>query len=249
MKAIILAAGYATRLYPLTLNCPKPLLDVAGAPMLDYVMRCIHGIKEIDDVIIVTNERFASNFEDWTQKTSFRFSGKRPIVINDHTTNNENRLGAIGDVKYVLAQLDIKDDILILAGDNLFSEPLESFGEWGQKLKSPLIALYDVKNLELVKKYSTVSIDDQGIVTDFEEKPQNPQTTLTAIALYYYPASILPYFKQYTDEGNNPDQPGRFVQWLCKKVKVHTWQVPGWWLDIGSKECLDEASRLLTERK
>ena len=246
MKLIILAAGYATRLYPLTLNQPKPLLPVAGKPMLEHVLDNIATIDAIDHAYIVTNAKFASHFEKWAE------SYKRPnlhfgfTIVNDQSTNEDNRLGAIGDTHLVLTKHDINDDIIVIGGDNLFSEDLAGFGDYCQQMKAPVTGVYDVGDLEQIKKYNSIEIDENGRILFFEEKPQSPKSTLTGIALYYYPSSVLPLINQYIAEGNNPDQPGRLVQWLYPRVPFYVWKVPGIWYDVGSIETLEEANRVFS---
>lgn len=247
MKVILLAAGYATRLYPLTENCPKPLLKVAGQAMLDHVLEAISPISSIEEVIVVTNSKFATHFQQWAQESPFRLGGKPVRVVDDLTTDDKNKRGAIGDIYYVVKQLEIKGDILVLAGDNLFEKDLKAFGELCLQRQAPVVGVYDVGDLELIKKYSCVSTDSEGKITSFEEKPAHPQTTLCAIALYYYPAATVELIEQYVNQGNNPDQPGRFVAWLYTRQAVYTWKVPGLWYDIGSKEGLEEADRVFSQ--
>jgi glucose-1-phosphate thymidylyltransferase len=141
----------------------------------------------------------------------------------------------------------VDDDLIIVAGDNLFSEKLGDFGKFCREKNAPVLALYDVGNLEEIKKYNAISTDAAGRITFFEEKPQKPTSTLTGIALYFYPKSTIPLIKQYLAEGNNPDQPGRLVQWLYPRTGVHTWRVPGTWFDIGSKETLEEANQIFAK--
>jgi len=135
----------------------------------------------------------------------------------------------------------------VVAGDNLFSKKLEGFGQFCREKNAPVLALYDVGNLEEIKKYNSVTMDAAGKITFFEEKPKNPTSTLTGIALYYYPKSTIPLIKQYIAEGNNPDQPGRLIQWLYPRTPVYTWKVPGIWYDIGSKETLEEANKIFAK--
>ncbi len=240
MKVIVLAAGYATRLYPLTENCPKPLLPVAGIPMLDHVLRTIKPITGIDEIIVVTNHKFAPHFNKWAE--NFNLPGKKILILDDLTTDDSNKKGAVGDIHYVLTQLNINDDILVLAGDNLFEKNLKEFGDFCKKIKAPVVGIYDVGSIDLVKKYSCVTMTpDEGRITSFEEKPQNPQNTNSAIALYYYPADVLSLIKKYIHDGNNPDQPGRLVQWMYTRIPFYTWKISGLWYDIGSKEALAEA--------
>ena len=248
MKQIILAAGYATRLYPLTENTPKPLLPVAGMPMLEHVLASSAAIGHIDRTLVVTNNKFAGHFQEWLagyQEAHPDFNG---AIINDGTTSNEDRLGAIGDLQLVLEQESIDDDVLVIAGDNLFTGDLRGFGARCRETNEPVLGLYDVGTREEARKYGVVAVDDHSRLTSFEEKPEEPKSTLIGIALYYYPRATLPEISRYIKEGNNPDQPGRLVQWLYPQQPVYTWTVPGDWLDIGSKETLEAANALFAAR-
>jgi glucose-1-phosphate thymidylyltransferase len=247
MKVIILAAGYATRLYPLTLTQPKPLLPVAGKPMVEYVLDNLAPIGGIDRVFVVTNAKFAGHFQKWSDhygatKSKFDFT-----IVNDGSTDDTNKLGAIGDIHYVIQRENVDDDIIIVAGDNLFSDKLGDFGKFIRERNAPVLAVYDVGNLEEIKKYNSISVDGHGKITFFEEKPKQPKSTITGIALYFYPRSTIALIKQYIAEGNNPDQPGRLIQWLYPRTPVYTWRVPGLWYDIGSKETLEEANKIFAK--
>jgi glucose-1-phosphate thymidylyltransferase len=244
MKVLILAAGYATRLYPLTLNQPKPLLPVAGKPMIEHVLDNLAPIAGIDRVYVVTNARFAGHFQQWADhyradNCPFQFT-----IIDDGTTDDSNKLGAIGDIHFVLTRERVDDDLIVVAGDNLFSEKLGEFGRFCREKQAPVLGVYDVGDLEEIKQYNALGLGPDGRVVFFEEKPKRPASTLTGIALYFYPRSMLPLIRQYMAEGNNPDQPGRLIQWLYPRTPVYTWLVPGHWHDIGSKESLEEANRL-----
>ena len=246
MKLIILAAGYATRLYPLTLNQPKPLLPVAGKPMLEHVLDNVHTIQAIDQAYIVTNAKFVNHFQKWAdgyQRPNLNFSF---TIVNDHSTDDSNKLGAIGDLHLVLTTFNIDDDIIVVGGDNLFSNDLREFGEYCQQMNAPVTGVYDVGDLEQIKKYNAIEIDENNRITYFEEKPKEPKSTLTGIALYYYPKPVLPLIHEYIAEGNNPDQPGRLVQWLYPRVPFYVWKVPGIWFDVGSIETLEEANRVFS---
>ncbi len=247
MKVIILAAGYATRLYPLTLTQPKPLLPVAGKPMIEYVLDNLAPIGGLDHIYVVTNSKFARHFQEWADHYRATKAKLDFTIVNDGSTDDTNKLGAIGDLRLVLTRQHVDDDVIVVAGDNLFSEKLTDYGRVCREKKNPVLAVYDVGELEQVKKYNAITIDGDGRIVFFEEKPKTPTSTLTGIALYYYPRSTLPLVEQYIAEGNNPDQPGRLVQWLYPRLPVYTWRVPGLWFDIGSKESLEEANRIFAK--
>jgi len=247
MKVIILAAGYATRLHPLTLTQPKPLLPVAGKPMIEYVLDNLIPIGGLGRIYVVTNAKFAGHFQQWADNYRTTNSELDISVVNDGSTDDTNKLGAIGDLHLVVTREKIDDDIIVVAGDNLFSEALGAFGSFCREKKAPVLAVYDVKDLEQIKKYNAITLAPDSRITFFEEKPKNPSSTVTGIALYFYPRSTIPLIKQYIAEGNNPDQPGRLIQWLYPRVPVYTWPVPGLWYDIGSKETLEEANRIFAK--
>ena len=248
MKVLILAAGYATRLYPLTLTQPKPLLPVAGKPMVDYVLDNLAPIPGIDRVYIVTNAKFAGHFQKWADHYRATKAKLEFTIINDGSTDDTNKLGAIGDLHLVLQRENLDDDLIVVAGDNLFSQSLEQFGVFCRQKNQPVLGVHDVGSLDQAKKYGVVDADADGRITSFIEKPTNPASTLIGIALYYYPRATLPLIRQYIAEGNNPDQPGRLIQWLYSRQPVFTWTVPGIWYDIGSKETLEEANRIYGKR-
>jgi glucose-1-phosphate thymidylyltransferase len=168
-------------------------------------------------------------------------------IVNDGSTDDSNKLGAIGDIHLVLAREKLEDDLIVVAGDNLFSQSLEDFGAYCRRKGEPVLAVYDVGNLEEITKFNSISMDPEGKIIFFEEKPKKPSSTLTGIALYYYPVKTILLIHQYIAEGNNTDQPGRLVQWLYRRVPVYTWRVPGIWFDIGSKEGLEEANRIFSK--
>jgi glucose-1-phosphate thymidylyltransferase len=253
MKLLVLAAGYATRLRPLTDNQAKPLLPVRGRPMIDHVLDKFHGCAAIDAVYVVSNSRFAPQFQDWAQTvpTQHPGCGWQVRVFDDGTRSNEDRLGAIGDIHFVLDAAQLDDDLIVVAGDNLFSQPLSDYVAMAQR-QGILIGVYDVGNLEQIKQYNNIALAADAVageaaerITFFEEKPAQPVSTLTAIALYHYPRRALPLIRKYIAEGNNPDQPGRLVQWLVPRTPCYAYRVGGLWLDIGSKESYEEAQRLL----
>lgn len=243
MNVLILAAGYATRLYPLTLTKAKPLLEIAGKPMIERLMDHLASVPGLQTIFIVTNNKFAGDFQAWADQYRERHSKFHFKIINDGSTSDEDKLGAIGDINLVMTRENLgNDDLLVIAGDNLFSEPLTGFVEFA-KTTEAIVAVYDVGSRDAIKKYGCVTVDQAGVITEFVEKPQEPKSTLAAIALYYYSRTVLPLFSTYLKEGNNPDQPGRFLQWLYTRKPVKTFQIAGLWLDIGSRETLEEADK------
>lgn len=244
MNVLILAAGYATRLYPLTLKKAKPLLEVAGKPMIEWVLDNLAPVSDIEIIYIVTNNKFAKDFQTWADDYKRRHSKFRFTIINDGSNDDSDKLGAIGDINLVLTREDLStSDLIVVAGDNLFSEPLTDFANSARNSLATL-ATYDVGDLEAMKKYANIDINSEGVITHFEEKPANPKSTLAGIALYYFSRETIPLFTTYLAAGNNPDQPGRFIQWLYQRKPVKTFQIKGTWFDIGSKETLEEANRI-----
>jgi glucose-1-phosphate thymidylyltransferase len=249
MNAIILAAGYATRLHPLTLNKAKPLLEVAAKPIVEWVLDNLRPVPNLGTVFLVTNDKFASDFQNWANAYQDRHRGVRIKVMNDGSTSDDDKLGAIGDINFVLTREDLAgDDLLVIAGDNLFDEPLTGLVNAAKGVDA-MVAVHDTGDLEAMKKYGAVSIDQNGVITHFEEKPDKPKSTLAAVALYYYSRETLPLFTTYLAAGNNPDQPGRFLQWLYTRKPVKTYQIKGRWLDIGSKGTLEKANEIFSMTK
>lgn len=247
MNVLILAAGYATRLYPLTLTKAKPLLAVAGKPMIEWVMDNLAPVEDIDTIYVVTNNKFAQDFQAWADSYQQRNRNRKLTIVNDNSTDDSDKLGAIGDINLVLVREDLgRDDLMVVAGDNLFSEPLTEFVAHARGSEATL-ATYDVGDLEAIKKYSAITLDQVGVITSFEEKPQEPKSTLTGIALYYFSRDTISLFTTYIAAGNNPDQPGRFIQWLYTRKRVQTFQITGTWFDIGSKETLEQANELFQQ--
>jgi glucose-1-phosphate thymidylyltransferase len=247
MNVLILAAGYATRLYPLTLTKAKPLLEVAGKPMIEWVLDNLAPIPDIGTVYVVTNDKFAEDFQAWADgyaKSQPKVAFK---IVNDGSRSDADKLGAIGDIRLVITREELTNEpLIVVAGDNLFSEPLADFVAKA-KGSAAMLATYDVGDLEAIKKYASIKIDGEGVITHFEEKPEKPESTLTGIALYYFAPETLELFTTYIAAGNNPDQPGRFIQWLYTRRPVKTYQIKGTWYDIGSKATLEEANEIFAQ--
>jgi glucose-1-phosphate thymidylyltransferase len=237
MVALILAAGYATRLRPLTDEVPKQLLPVGGRPMVDWILDKIHEAG-IDDVHLVTNARFAPLFDRWA-------AGKGVIVHDDGTTSNDDRLGAIGDIAFV----GLDDDLLAIAGDNLFDYSLRDLIAFRDEKGGSAVAVLDVGDVRLARRYGIVAVDEDDRIVDFVEKPQDPPSTLAATATYLYTREHARLVPTYLAEGNPPDQPGNYVAWLHKREPVYAYRFDGGWYDIGDPEQLLAADNRMRGRE
>ncbi len=239
MDAIILAAGYGTRLHPLTLDKPKPLLQVAGKPIIEHIINKLQDIDIVDKIYIVTNNKFEGQFTGWLHN----FTAKKPIeIINDGTSSNEERLGALGDINYVINTKNVQKDIIVITGDNLFELSLHGIVNLFTKRKHNAIVLYDVKDRSLARHYGVVQVKD-NIVTDFEEKPISPKSTLVSTGIYIFPRKTIGLIGKYISQGNNPDKTGDFIEWLHKREKVYAHITDKIWYDIGNLEQLEQANR------
>ena len=242
MKALILAAGYATRLRPLTDNRAKPLVPVGGRPMVDWTLDKISEVPDVDEIHLVTNGRFATDFKEWARD-------REVVIHDDETESNEDRLGAIGDIVFVAdAQEWEGEDVLVVAGDNLFDFSLAEYVDWWQTKDGSAIAVYAQPNPDLVSQYSVVELDSDDRVLSFVEKPEKPESNLTAIATYVYHRAHLALLRAYLAEGNSPDQPGHFIAWLHTRAPVYGYRFDGEWLDIGDHSQLLEADNRYRRR-
>jgi glucose-1-phosphate thymidylyltransferase len=240
MKAIILAGGYATRLQPLTDDLSKCLLPVGGKPVIEWILERIRGVDEIDQVHVVTNSRFAEDFQRWAA------SEDGVTVHDDETSSNDDRLGAIGDVAFTLERARIDDDVLVVAGDNLFDYELADFTAfWRSKGVASAVAVHDVGDLQLASQYGIVDVAGDDQVVAFVEKPSQPASTLAATATYIYGREHVPLVARYLSEGNAPDQIGSFIAWLHSREPVYAYRFAGSWLDIGDNDQLLAADNML----
>lgn len=237
MKALILAAGYAKRLYPLTLNQPKPLLPVGGKPILSHIAEKIVKIKLVDQIYVVTNDRFFSHFQDWKRS----YSQPTPCeIFNDGTTDNENRLGAIGDIRFVLEKTAVRDDFLILAGDNIFEFELGDFVRFF-KAKGSSIACFDLGSFEKASQYGVLKLGAGDRILEFLEKPRHSPSSLISTGVYAYTSGDLDLLNRYLSEKGPADAPGYFLSWLIKEKDVYGFRITGGWYDIGDMESYKEA--------
>ncbi len=239
MKAIILGAGYGTRLYPLTRNKPKPLLTVGGKTILERILEKVDEVSELDHVLVVTNDKFTSHFEAW--KRELRWS--KPIeIINDGTTSNENRLGAVGDIYFAVKQRDLDEEILVVGGDNVFEFDLKKAWGFFQEKASSVVGLYDmVDKAKVAGLYGVVSINEEAKIEAFEEKPKKPKSALISTAVYFLTREDLAELRRYIEEGNSPDNLGDFIRYLITDRNIYGYVFRENWFDIGSFEQLEGA--------
>jgi glucose-1-phosphate thymidylyltransferase len=247
MKVIILAAGYATRLYPLTLDRPKPLLEVAGKPLMEYILEKVSKITEIQDVYIVTNNKFHQHFTDWRNKYKTRLNIR---VINDGTMTNEDRLGAIGDIDYVVQKQGINEDILVIGGDNLFQFDIGDCVRFMKEKRASVVGLYDmIDKAKVAKRFGVVDIDRERKIIGFEEKPEQPKSSLMSTAIYLFTKDDVREIRRCIEENHKPDNSGDFVKYLSEKKPVYGFVFSGVWYDIGTKDLYDEANRVFAGKK
>ncbi len=239
MKALILAAGYAKRLWPLTKNKPKPLLEVKGKPIAEHIIKHFDEIPEIDEIFVVTNEKFSMNFEQWADE----FDGKLKVkIINDMTTSNDDRKGAVGDMKYSLDEVKINDDLLVIAGDNLFEYKLADFYKFFKEKGHSVVACKDMGSKDEVKeKFGVVELDSDGKIIGFEEKPAEPKSALASTACYIFSKEDIKEINNYLEADNPADNAGDFVKWLANHKPVYGFVFTEKWFDIGSFESLGDA--------
>jgi glucose-1-phosphate thymidylyltransferase len=241
LKALVLAAGYATRLRPLTNSIPKMLLPLADRPMLDYLVDRIREVDEVEEIHLVTNSRFADAFREWAPEDV--------LVHDDGTTSNEDRLGAIGDIAFAIERGGLEgEDLLVVAGDNLIGYSLADFVDFWRTKGGSAIAVHEVADRSLLRTYGVVELDADDRVVGLEEKPAEPKSDLAATASYLYRGDHLALLPRYFEEGNPPDAPGNFMVWLHTREPVYGYRAPGEWYDIGDVGQLLAADNLLRER-
>ncbi len=249
MKALILAAGYATRLRPLTDTRAKELLPVGERPIIDWIVDSIDGVDAVDEVHVVTNARKAPAIQAWAATR-----GGDIHVHDDGTSTNDDRLGAIGDLRFVIDNAQIDDDMLVIAGDNLFDFSLADYVAFWEAKRAAVgaasaVAVRDVGSLDIARRMGIVALADDARVTDFVEKPEDPPSTLAATATYLYDRRHVALVGEYLDAGNPHDQPGRYVAWLQERAPVYGWVFAEPWYDIGDAEQLLVADNHLRVRR
>lgn len=241
MKVLILAAGYGTRLYPLVTNTPKPLLPVADKPLINHIVEKLSGLPNFNELLVVTNEKFYGHFVAWAKEMQQQFLV--PIrIVNDATTVPENRLGSVGDIDFAIKSLDIKEDLFVLGGDNLFDYHLGDFVAFSQKKNTAVtVGLYDIHNLKDATMYGVVELGKDSKMVSFEEKPALPKSTLISMCCYYFPQETLAYLGEYKKASRKMDKAGEYIHWLSQEKEVYGFKFLGKWYDIGSIESYQEA--------
>ncbi|MCL1997330.1 MAG: nucleotidyltransferase family protein [Turicibacter sp.] len=244
MKAIVLSAGYATRMYPLTLSRPKGLLPLGGRPILNYIIEQIETLPNVDEIILVSNHKFYEHYEEWLAMAEY----KTPItILNDGSLSEDDRLGAIGDIAFVLKTKNLQTDLVIIAGDNYNTYPLLEQYEFFKEKDSDVVCAMRITNKEDLKRFAVAEIDKNNKLLSLIEKPQNPQSDLAVFATYFYKAETLPLFKDYINEGNSYDAPGYFLQWLYKRKDVYAYIMNGECYDIGTVAAYEELKNRLEQ--
>jgi glucose-1-phosphate thymidylyltransferase len=238
MKVLILAGGYGTRLASIAKDTPKPLIPVGERPLLDYVVDKLQDISSLTEIVVVSNNKFTPHFQQWASSRH----GIPIRVVNDGTNTPEERLGSVGDIRFVWQREASLDDWLIIGGDNLFDQNLSFFMDFAFH-KSPAITIgaYDIKDIAAATKFGVVGVDKDNKVNCFQEKPKDPVSSLVAMCVYYFPKQTLVYLDEYLSVSQAVDAAGSYIQWLSEKKNVYGFQFSGKWYDIGSIESLEEA--------
>ena len=246
MKALILAAGYATRLYPLTKKYPKPLLEVKGRPIIDYIINKLELVGSINEIYIVTNSKFIADFRKWAKTVK---SPKKIVLVDDLTKDNQDRLGAIGDINFTINKKKVQEDLLVVGGDNLFSGSLQGFLDTAKKNIAPAsLGLYRLKRKIDASRYGVVKLDKLKRVISFQEKPKHPESNLVAMCLYYLSKNYLNLISAYLrDEKRESDATGSYIAWLKDKVDVYGYVFSGSWFDIGDYKYLNTAKKVFVQ--
>lgn len=227
MKCLILAAGYATRLYPLTENFPKPLLEVKGKTIIDWLIEDLNSFNAVDEYYIVTNHKFYNHFLTWNKYNNVK-------IIDDGTMSNETRLGAVKDIDLVLSKESINDDLLILAGDNLLDFSLRDYFEYHKSKKTSCVMRFFQKDSSKLKRSGVASINENDVIIEMEEKPEMPKSNWTIPPFYIINKDDLAYVSKAIEEGINTDAPGSFIAYLASKTTVHAYLMNGSRYDVGN---------------
>ena len=238
MKCLILAAGYATRLYPLTENFPKPLLPVQGRTILDWLIEDMDRSGVIDEYVVISNHKFAHHFDAWAAGKT-----QKVTVVDDGTESNETRLGAVRDIQFALEQLNIRDDVLVMAGDNLLDFSLTAFIDYARRKDTSCIMRYYEASEARLQRSGVVQLDENEKVLSLEEKPAQPKSHWCCPAFYFYKAQDAARIPEGIAAGCGVDAPGSYVAWLCDKTTIHAMEMPGSRYDIGNLESYETVQK------
>lgn len=238
MKCLILAAGYATRLYPLTENFPKPLLEVKGKTILDWLIDDIDTLGAVDEYVVISNHKFAHHFDKWAAEKT-----QKVTVVDDGTSTNETRLGAVKDIQYAIDKLGLDDDMLVIAGDNLLNFSLTEFIKYAKAKNSSCIMRYYEANEQKLLKCGVVTIDENDKILEMTEKSPTPATHWCTPPFYFYTKEDAKLVQAGIDAGCGVDAPGSYIAWLCKQTDVHAMEMPGKRYDIGNLESYEKVQK------
>jgi len=239
MKCLVLAAGYATRLYPLTENVPKPLLQVGNKAILDWLIDDIAGTGKVDEFVVISNHKFAHHFENWAKTKCCKI-----IVVDDGTSTNETRLGAVRDIQFAVDKLQLEDDMLVIAGDNILDFSFAEFIAFAKEKGTSCVMCHEELVLEKQQKTAIITKDEKDLITSYEEKPKEPKGTLAVPPFYFYRAEDVKRIPEALEQGCNADAPGSFAAWLSKKVAVHAWEMSGKRYDIGDLKSYEAVKKV-----
>lgn len=231
MKCLILAAGYATRLYPLTENFPKPLLKVGEKTILDWIVDDIDEKGTVDEYVVISNHKFATCFEDWAKNKKQKIT-----VVDDGTNSNETRLGAVKDIQFAIDKLALDDDMLVIAGDNVLDFSLTKFVSYAEEKKTSCVMRYYEKEEKKLIKSGVLTIDNEDRVIKMQEKPSSPESNWCCPPFYFYTKEDVKNINKGIEDGCGTDAPGSFVSWLCSRSPIHAMEMPGSRYDIGNLE-------------
>lgn len=232
MKCLILAAGYATRLYPLTENFPKPLLAVGKKTILDWLVDDLVETTDIDEFVVISNHKFARHFEEW-KKNKKKIRSYEITVVDDGTSTNDTRLGAVRDIQLAVNTLGLSDDLLVMAGDNVLDFSLSTFVDFAMEKGTSCVMCHEEKELEKQQKTAIITADDKDLITSYEEKPEKPKGSLAVPPFYCYHSVDVKRIQEALDNGCGYDAPGSFAAWLSRQTPMHAYKMPGKRYDIG----------------
>lgn len=238
MKCLILAAGYATRLYPLTENFPKPLLEVRGKTILDWLIEDIDSLGMVDAYVVISNHKFAHHFDAWAAKKTQKIT-----VVDDGTSSNETRLGAVKDIQFAIDALGLDDDMLVIAGDNLLDFSLTRFMRYAEDKKASCIMRYYESSAQKLSKCGVVCVDKNDKILSMEEKPAQPKSNWCCPPFYYYTRNDARLVAKGIASGCNTDAPGSYIAWLCTQTPVYAMEMPGKRYDIGNLESYEKVQK------